>query len=232
MWDCVPWRSRTRTTVAEPAPSIQIGASSVDIDRLFEEAGRAFSHGLQMEYWRAHAGRDAVDVKVGRSCWLATPPRWASWRSLPPRHSDVLYDQRKSILQSQRNIGAPPTKLLRLATATPNEVPQHLPDSIDFVASQRIRSGIATCLSKAMGSSGPSWAPGRRERAQRACDESVVVGCGRPQAVVAGDPLRHRRRTGHALDLVVIRKKGPSFEVDILEPATRAFRTTSKAVFV
>jgi type III restriction enzyme len=42
----------------------QIGASSVDIDRLFEEAGRAFSHGLQMEYWRAHAERDAVDVKV------------------------------------------------------------------------------------------------------------------------------------------------------------------------
>jgi hypothetical protein len=52
------------TGIAEPEADYSIDASDVDIDRLFDEAGRALSHGLHMNYWQAHADRDALEVKV------------------------------------------------------------------------------------------------------------------------------------------------------------------------
>jgi hypothetical protein len=85
----------------------------------------------------------------------------ASWRSTPSAAFDALYDQHKKAIHKLKEHRRTTYEKLRLATAKPNEVPWHLPDSIDFRASRRIPSGIATCLWKAMGSSGPSWAPGR-----------------------------------------------------------------------
>jgi type III restriction enzyme len=70
---------------------------SVDIDRLFEEAGRAFSHGLQMEYWRAHAERDATEVKVEA---IVLARNAADGRVLEgwPRRLRWLYDQHKKAI--------------------------------------------------------------------------------------------------------------------------------------
>lgn len=109
-----------------------IAASDVDIERLFEEAGRAFSHGLQMEYWRAHADRDAQEVKVEAIVLARNASEMAVLESLAEAAFDSLYDQHKKAiykLKEQRRINY---EKLRLATAKPNEMPWHLPASIDF----------------------------------------------------------------------------------------------------
>ena len=61
--------------------------------RLFEEAGRVFSHGLQMEYWRAHADRAASAVKVEAMGPVSPPaaPGQALWLV---RYEIPVYDRR------------------------------------------------------------------------------------------------------------------------------------------
>ena len=125
-------KRREGTGVAEPTADYHIDASDVDIDRLFEEAGRAFSHGLQMDYWRAHADRDALEVKVEAIVLARNPSAMATLEASAEVAFDALYDQhKKSIykLKEQRRVNY---EKLRLATAKPNEVPWHLPASIDF----------------------------------------------------------------------------------------------------
>jgi type III restriction enzyme len=123
---------KSGTAVAEPEADYHIDASDVDIDRLFEEAGRAFSHGLQMEYWRAHSDRDAQEVKVEAIVLARNATEMAGLETLASAAFDALYDQHKKAiykLKEQRRVNY---EKLRLATAKPNEVPWHLPLSIDF----------------------------------------------------------------------------------------------------
>lgn len=210
------------TTVAEPGAEYQIGASSVDIDRLFEEAGRAFSHGLQMEYWRAHAERDAVDVKVEAIVLARDAAQMGELEKLAAAAFDVLYDQHKKSIHKLKEHRRATYEKLRLATATPNEVPWHLPDSIDFrrkpadpiwdrhlfvEGNGQFRVELGT------------WEAGVLK--EELANENVVGW------------LRNVDRKPWSLeipydtggdvrpmfpDLVVVRKKGPSLEVDILEP--------------
>lgn len=120
------------TGVAEPPENYHINASDVDIDRQFEEAGRVFSHGLQMEYWRAHADRNALEVKVEAIVLSRNAAEMAVLESQAEAAFDCLYDQHKKAiykLKEQRRLNY---EKLRLATAKPNEVPWQLPESIDF----------------------------------------------------------------------------------------------------
>ncbi len=123
---------RNGTGVAEPEADYHIGASSVDIDRLFEEAGRVFSHGLQMEYWRAHADRDATDAKVEAIVLARDAARMAELEGLAESAFNALYDQHKKAIHRLKEQRRSVYEKLRLATAKPSEVQWHLPESIDF----------------------------------------------------------------------------------------------------
>lgn len=118
--------------MAEPTADYHIDASDVDIDRLFEEAGRAYSHGLQMEYWRAHADRDALEVKVEAIVLARNPSAMATLEAFAEVAFDALYDQHKKAISKLKEQRRANYEKLRLATAKPNEVPWHLPASIDF----------------------------------------------------------------------------------------------------
>lgn len=120
------------TGVAEPTADYHIDASGVDIDRLFEEAGRAFSHGLQMEYWRAHADRDPLEVKVEAIVLARNAAEMAALESHAEVAFDALYDQHKKSISKLKEQRRTNYEKLRLATAKPNEVTWHLPASIDF----------------------------------------------------------------------------------------------------
>jgi type III restriction enzyme len=120
------------TGVAEPEADYHIGAASVDNDRLFEEAGRVFSHGLQMEYWRAHAERDSIDVKVEAIALARDPARMAELEQLAEGAFNALYEQHKRTIHKLKEQRRTVYEKLRLATAKPSEVPWHMPESIDF----------------------------------------------------------------------------------------------------
>lgn len=121
------------TGVAEPTKDYAVEAADVDIDRLFEEAGRVFGNGMHSEYWRVHADRPAKDAKVEaivlsrNSAQMALLERWASTAF------DDLYDRHKRIigkLKEPRRVIY--ERLLRLASARPVAVNWQLPQSIDF----------------------------------------------------------------------------------------------------
>ncbi|HSO81697.1 hypothetical protein [Thiocapsa sp.] len=52
------------TGLSAPGGEYEIEASAVDIARQFEAAGRVLGNGLHDPYWRTHAERDALDVKI------------------------------------------------------------------------------------------------------------------------------------------------------------------------
>lgn len=210
------------TGVAEPAADYHIDAADVDIDRLFEEAGRVFSHGLQMDYWRAHADREALEVKVEAIVLARNAAEMAVLESHAEAAFDGLYDQHKkavSKLKEQRRINY---AKLRLATAKPSEVPWHLPASIDF---RRLPTD-------------PLWerhlyVEGNGQfRAELGSWEAAVLKEELVKPEVVGW-LRNLDRKPWSLeipygsggkvvpmfpDLVVVRKTGDDFVIDILEP--------------
>ena len=120
------------TGTSEPEADYHIEASDVDIDRLFEEAGRAFSHSLQMEYWRAHADRDALEVKVEAIVLARNPSAMDALDECAEAAFNELYDQHKKAISKLKEQRRARYEKWRLATAQPHEVPWHLPASIDF----------------------------------------------------------------------------------------------------
>lgn len=120
------------TGTAEPEGRYGIEASDMDIDRLFEEAGRTLSNGLHMTYWQAHADRDATDVKIEV---VVLAHQQASITEIERRANaefDRLYDKHRTALYALREQRRTHYQKLRLATAKPNTVPWQMPETIDF----------------------------------------------------------------------------------------------------
>ncbi|QTX19920.1 DEAD/DEAH box helicase [Comamonas aquatica] len=210
------------TGVSEPAADYHIDASDVDIDRLFEEAGRAFSHGLQMDYWRAHADRDALEVKVEAIVLARNAAEMAKLEAQAEAAFDALYDQHKKAIFKLKEQRRANYEKLRLATAQPNEVPWHLPAAIDF---KRLPTD-------------PLWErhlyveANGQFRAELGTWEAAVLKEELAKPEVVGW-LRNLDRKPWSLeipyasggdvrpmfpDLVVVRKSGSEFAIDILEP--------------
>lgn len=53
-----------QSKILESSAGYRVRAASIDIDRLFDIAGRKLSNGLHMEFWRAYEERAAIEVKV------------------------------------------------------------------------------------------------------------------------------------------------------------------------
>ncbi len=210
------------TGAAEPEADYHIEASDVDIDRLFEEAGRVLSHGLHMTYWQANADRDALDVKVEVIVLARHHPAMSALESAAEKAFDALYDTHKKAIAKLREQRRSQYEKLRLATARPVEVPWHLPESIDF---KRLPTD-------------PPW--DRHLYVEE--DGQFRAGLGAWEAGVLREELANPEvigwlrnlpkkpwsleipyETGGAIrpmfpDLVVVRKVGGNFMIDVLEP--------------
>jgi type III restriction enzyme len=208
--------------IAEPKGDYHIDASDVDIERLFEEAGRALSHGLHMNYWQAHANRDALDVKVEVIVLTRHHPTMSALESAAEKAFDALYDKHKKAIGKLKEKRRDAYEKLRLATAKPKEIPWHLPDSIDFrrlpvapLWERHLYLENGGIFRAELG----SWEAGVL---QEELTDTAVVGWLRN---VDRKPwsLEIPYDTGGATrpmfpDLVVVRQIGKDFTIDILEP--------------
>lgn len=210
------------TGVAELGEDYRIDASDVDIDRLFEEAGRTLSHSLHTEYWRTHPDRDATEVKVEVIVLARHHPAMSALESAAEQAFDALYDRHKKPISNLKEQQRGRYEILRLATAEPREVPWHLPESIDFRRlptdtlwdrhlyvedNEQFRAGLG------------AWEAGVL---QEELAKPGVVGWLRN---VDRKPwsLEIPYETGGDIrpmfpDLVIVRQIGDEFTVDILEP--------------
>src|SRR5450759_3351424 len=208
--------------IAEPKGDYHIDASDVDIERLFEEAGRALSHGLHMNYWQAHSDRDALDVKIEVIVLTRNHQAMSALESTAEKAFDALYDKHKNAIGKLKEKRRDAYEKLRLATAKPNEIPWHLPDSIDFgrPAAAPLREGQLYVENDG------------QFRAELGTWEAGVLQEELADASVVGW-LRNVDRKPWSLeipydtggdtrpmfpDLVVMRKTGADFAIDILEP--------------
>lgn len=208
--------------VAQSQSLYRIDASGVDIDRSFEEAGRVFSHGLQMDYWRAHADREALEVKLEAIVLARDAGEMAVLEAQADAAFDRLYDQHKKAIYQLKESRRAYYETLRLATAKPSEVPWQLPASIDF---KRLPTD-------------PLWErhlyveANGQFRAELGSWEAGVLKEELSKAEVVGW-LRNLDRKPWSLeiayetggdvrpmfpDLVVVRANGDDFAIDILEP--------------
>lgn len=211
------------TGIAEPEPTkYAVDASDIDIDRLFEEAGRAFSHGLQMEYWRTHADRDALQVKVEAIVLARNAAEMAKLEATAETAFDSLYDQYKKPIYQLKEQRRGNYEKQRLATAKPSEIPWHLPASIDF---KRLPTDPLWERHLYVESSG-------QFRTELGSWEASVLKEELAKPEVVGW-LRNLDRKPWSLeipyqtggdirpmfpDLVVVRKIGSDFVIDVLEP--------------
>ncbi|CZG54990.1 Uncharacterized protein conserved in bacteria [Legionella pneumophila] len=109
-----------------------INASELDIDRLFEEAGRVLSNALQMEYWHANCERNATDVKLEVILLTRNNSAITSIERKAESAFNDLYDNFKGATNKLSEQHRSIYKTLRLATITPVAIPWNLPQSIDF----------------------------------------------------------------------------------------------------
>lgn len=110
----------------------EIKAADVDIDRLFEEAGRVFGNGLHQDYWRAQGDRPALDVKVEVIVLASNGAEITALEGLAAAAFDALYDLHKNTVAQLKEPRRITYEKLRLASATVDAVPWRLPESIDF----------------------------------------------------------------------------------------------------
>jgi type III restriction enzyme len=85
-----------------------------------------------MDYWRAHADRDAEDVKVEVIVLAQDSDGMRSLETFAETEFDRLYEERRREISGLREQRRNQYEKLRLARATPTDIPWHLPETIDF----------------------------------------------------------------------------------------------------
>lgn len=110
----------------------QVETSDVDIDRLFEEAGRVLSHGLHMSYWQAHSSRNRREVKVELILLSRSHEAMSALEASASVSFDRTFDRFKSSIGKLPEHRRSMYEKLRLATAKPQEIEWDLPQSIDW----------------------------------------------------------------------------------------------------
>ncbi|HXH53187.1 MAG TPA: DEAD/DEAH box helicase family protein [Sphingomicrobium sp.] len=115
----------------EAVQEYEIQASTIDIERMFEEAGRSLGNGLHREYWRAHAERDAEEVKLE----LIVVARDATANAALERQSRAafnnLYDEYRSEFPRLAEHKRLAYDRLRAASTIPEPLTWTMPDSIE-----------------------------------------------------------------------------------------------------
>jgi len=110
-----------------------IDASDLDIERQFQEAGRALGNGLHQTYWKSYADRDPLEVKL--ELIVATRDA-ASMVELERRSKDAfnaLYDSSRAAIGKLHEQSRMIYDRLRSASTTPEAIAWQLPDTIDFL---------------------------------------------------------------------------------------------------
>jgi type III restriction enzyme len=120
------------TGLTEHESDYLIAASTTDIERLFEEAGRAFSHGLHVDYWRMRGARDSLATKVETIILARDAALMSTLEKKAEVAFEALYERHKRTIHGLREHRRSVYDKLRLATAKPVDLAWRLPESIDF----------------------------------------------------------------------------------------------------
>ena len=122
------------TGTTEGQEKYVVDVSDLDMDRQFEEAGRALGHGhsLHQMYRKAHASRDGHAVNLEAILVAASATARAAIESKSKTKFENLFDANRpaiSKLQEQARAGY---DKLKSASFLPEGIPWRFKDTIDF----------------------------------------------------------------------------------------------------
>lgn len=125
------------TGLSEEQEDYVVGASDIDVDRLFEEAGRKLGNGLHKEYWKSNAKRDKRDVKIEVIVVAQTAKAMEALERNSGRQFNKLFDKFRGKFGKLPEAQRRSYEKLRTSSAAPSEIQWRLPDSIDFKRSPK-----------------------------------------------------------------------------------------------
>lgn len=120
------------TGMAEDQEDYIVDVSDQDIERQFQEAGRTLGNGLHQTYWKAHAERDPIEVKLEL---IIASRDGASLAELERKSKDAfnaLYDHNRAAIGKLHEQSRLTYERLRSASTVPEAVAWQLQDTIDF----------------------------------------------------------------------------------------------------
>ncbi len=122
------------TGMAEGQEDYVVDVSDLDVDRQFEEAGRALGqgYGLHQLYRKAHASRDGQEVKLEAIIVAASAAARAALESKSKTKFENLFDATKSAIAKLPEQARAGYDKLKSASVTPESVPWRCQDTIDF----------------------------------------------------------------------------------------------------
>jgi type III restriction enzyme len=122
------------TGMAEGQEDYVVDVSDLDVDRQFEEAGRALGqgYGLHQLYRKAHALRDGQEVKLEAIIVATSAAARAALESKSRTKFENLFDAHRSDIRKLPEQARAGYDKLKSASVTPESVPWRFQDSIDF----------------------------------------------------------------------------------------------------
>lgn len=121
-----------QTVVLEDYGEYTVEAVSNDIEKLFGQAGRLLGNGLHMDYWRAHAEREANEIKVEVVALTQKHDSMQRLESFAENEFYTLYEEYKRSIAPLKEQRRKYYERLCLAASEPQNIPWMLPKSIDF----------------------------------------------------------------------------------------------------
>lgn len=199
-----------------------VDISDQDIERQFQEAGRALGNGLHQTYWKVNAERDAIEVKLEL---IIVSRDGVSLAALERKSKDAfntLYDENRAAIGSLHEHARLAYERLRSASTVPEAIAWQLQDTIDFRRNPKDPTWENHLFVEEDGSF----------RTELGTWEAEVLGQELAREDVVGW-LRNLDRKPWSLevpyslaglakpmfpDLLIVRQAGTDFKFDILEP--------------
>ena len=122
------------TSMTEGQEDYVVDVSDLDVDRQFEEAGRALGqgYGLHQLYRKAHADREGQDVKLETIIVAASAAARSALESKSKAKFEVLYDTHRHAIGKLTEQARAAYDRLKSASVIPASTPWRLQDTIDF----------------------------------------------------------------------------------------------------
>ncbi len=122
------------TGMAEGQEDYVVDVSDLDVDRQFEEAGRALGqgYGLHQLYRKAHASRDGQEVKLEVIIVAASATARAALESKSRTKFENLFDANRAAIGKLAEHARARYDKLKSASITPESVPWRFQETIDF----------------------------------------------------------------------------------------------------
>lgn len=122
-----------QSKILENSAGYTVKASSIDIDRLFDIAGRKLGNGLHMEFWRTYEKRAAIEVKVEIIVLTQDHDVMQELEKFAEDKFNSLYEKYKhGIANIKEEKRRKHYERLCLSAPDPQAISWTMPDKIDF----------------------------------------------------------------------------------------------------